>query len=169
MRVVLLIILGFSSLQAFSQIDSGFIKALKALDTADILKSDTLAPPKDVFTQKIKILRKERKGLTTENILRIKIMEEQQKDTVHSKNFYTELQREITIGKTGQLLENSFINLYRNHFTEKEVDDLITFYKSSAGKKMDNDFILLMVQSVKGAEQLLKIAGNNVEKQLSKK
>jgi hypothetical protein len=169
MRVVLLIILGFSSLQAFSQIDSGFIKALKALDTADILKSDTLAPPNDVFTQKIKILRKERKGLTTENILRIKIMEEQQKDTVHSKEFYKELQREITTGKTGQLLENSFINLYRNHFTEKEVDDLISFYKSSAGKKMDNEFILLMVQSVKGGEQLMKIAGKNVEKRFPRK
>ena len=168
MKILLLIILGFSSLKSFSQIDSGFIRSLKALDTADILKSDTLAPPNDAFTQKIKILRKERKGLTTENILRIKIMEEQQKDTVHSKEFYQELQREITIGKTGHLLENSFINLYRNHFTEMEVDQLITFYKSTAGKKMDNEFILLMVQSVKGAEQLLKIAGKNVEKRFPK-
>jgi hypothetical protein len=95
-------------------------------------------------------------------------MEEQQKDTVHSKEFYKELQREITTGKTGQLLENSFVNLYRKRFTEREVDDLINFYKSSAGKKMDNEFILLMVQSVKGAEQLLKMAGKNVEMRLKK-
>jgi hypothetical protein len=95
-------------------------------------------------------------------------MEEQQKDTVHPKEFYTELQREITTGKTGQLLENSYVNLYRKHFTEREVDDLINFYKSSAGKKLDNEFILLMVQSVKGAEQLLKMAGKSVEMRLRK-
>jgi len=168
MKFFLLLFLCFLGQCAFSQIDSGFVKALKALDTADILKTDTLAPPNDAFTKKIKVLRNERKGLTTENIIRMKLMEEQQKDTVHSKEFYTELQREITTGKTGQLLENSFVNLYRKHFTEKEVDDLINFYKSSAGKKLDNEFILLMVQSVKGAEQLLKVAGKNVEMRLRK-
>jgi hypothetical protein len=168
MKFFLLLFLCFVCQYAFSQIDSGFAKALKALDTADILKTDTLAPPNDAFTKKIKVLRNERKGLTTENIIRMKLMEEQQKDTVHSKEFYTELQREITTGKTGQLLENSFVNLYRKRFTEREVDDLVNFYKSSAGKKLDNEYILLMVQSVKGAEQLLKMAGKNVEMRLRK-
>jgi hypothetical protein len=168
MKVFLLLFLCVIGQYAFSQIDSGFVKALKALDTANILKTDTLAPPNDAFTKKIKVLRNERKGLTTENIIRMKLMEEQQKDTVHSKEFYTELQREITTGKTGQLLENSYVNLYRKHFTEREVDDLINFYKSSAGKKLDNEFILLMVQSVKGAEQLLKMAGKSVEMRLRK-
>jgi hypothetical protein len=168
MKVFLLLFLCLIGQYAFSQIDSGFVKALKALDTANILKTDTLAPPNDAFTKKIKVLRNERKGLTTENIIRMKLMEEQQKDTVHSKEFYTELQREITTGKTGQLLENSYVNLYRKHFTEREVDDLINFYKSSAGKKLDNEFILLMVQSVKGAEQLLKMAGKSVEMRLRK-
>jgi hypothetical protein len=168
MKVFLLLFLCLIGQYAFSQIDSGFVKALKALDTANILKTDTLAPPNDAFTKKIKVLRNERKGLTTENIIRMKLMEEQQKDTVHSKEFYTELQREITTGKTGQLLENSFVNLYRKRFTEREVDDLVNFYKSSAGKKLDNEYILLMVQSVKGAEQLLKMAGKNVEMRLRK-
>jgi hypothetical protein len=168
MKVFLLLFLCLIGQYAFSQIDSGFVKALKALDTANILKTDTLAPPNDAFTKKIKVLRNERKGLTTENIIRMKLMEEQQKDTVHPKEFYTELQREITTGKTGQLLENSYVNLYRKHFTEREVDDLINFYKSSAGKKLDNEFILLMVQSVKGAEQLLKMAGKSVEMRLRK-
>jgi hypothetical protein len=168
MKVFILLFLCVIGQYAFSQIDSGFVKALKALDTANILKTDTLAPPNDAFTKKIKVLRNERKGLTTENIIRMKLMEEQQKDTVHSKEFYTELQREITTGKTGQLLENSYVNLYRKHFTEREVDDLINFYKSSAGKKLDNEFILLMVQSVKGAEQLLKMAGKSVEMRLRK-
>jgi hypothetical protein len=168
MKVFLLLFLCLIGQYAFSQIDSGFVKALKALDTANILKTDTLAPPNDAFTKKIKVLRNERKGLTTENIIRMKLMEEQQKDTVHPKEFYTELQREITTGKTGQLLENSYVNLYRKHFTEREVDDFINFYKSSAGKKLDNEFILLMVQSVKGAEQLLKMAGKSVEMRLRK-
>jgi hypothetical protein len=168
MKFFLFLLLCFLCQDAFSQIDSSFVKSLKALDTADILKADTLTPPDDAFTKKIMVLKNERKGLTTENIIRMKLMEEQQKDKVHSKEFYIELQREITTGKTGQLLENSFVNLYRKRFTEREVDDLINFYKSSAGKKMDNEFILLMVQSVKGAEQLLKIAGKNVEMRLKK-
>ncbi len=168
MKLLFLILFGFLACNSFAQVDSGFLKSLKALDTANILKSDTLAPPNDVLTKKIKILRSERRGLTTENIMRMKLMEEQQKDTVHSKEFYTALQEELTSGPTGQLLENSMVNLYRNHFTEKEVDDLIAFYKTSAGKKMDNEFILLMVQSVKGAEQLMKMAAKKVEGRFKK-
>lgn len=168
MKLLFLILFGFTAGNSFAQVDTGFLKSLKALDTANILKSDTLAPPNDVLTQKIKLLRSERRGLTTENIMRIKLMEEQQKDTVHSKEFYNALQEELTSGSTGRLLENSIVNLYRNHFTEREVDDLIAFYKTSAGKKMDSEFILLMVQSVKGAEQLLKIAARKVEGRLKK-
>jgi uncharacterized protein DUF2059 len=148
---------------SFSQIDSAFILKLKALDTANILKTDTVTVPNDALTQKIKQLLGEKNGLSVATILKIKIMEEQQKDTVHSKEFYRKLTEDITTGKTSKLLENSLINIYRRTFTENEVDELIKFFQTSAGKKMDKEFLLLLVQSVKDGEQLLKLAVKDLE------
>jgi Uncharacterized protein conserved in bacteria (DUF2059) len=163
MKIAIVILASLIPFFSFSQIDSAFINKIKALDTANILKSDTVAVPNDLLTKKIKMLLDEKKGLTIGTILRIKITEEQQKDTSHSKDFYTKLLDEVTTGKTGKLIENSLINLYRKNFTEKEIDELINFYKTSAGKKMDTEFLLLLVESVKDAEQLLKLAAKNIE------
>lgn len=148
---------------SFSQIDTSFIARIKGLDTANVLKLDTAAVPNDALTAKIKDLRKEKKGLNLETILKIKITEEQQKDTSHSKAFYDALLDDVTKGRTSKLIENSLVNLYRRTFTEPEIDELIKFYKTSAGKKMDKEYILLMVESIKGAEQLIKIAAKNIE------
>jgi hypothetical protein len=163
MKIAIVILASLIPFFSFSQIDSAFINKIKALDTANILKSDTVAVPNDLLTKKIKMLLDEKKGLTIGTILRIKITEEQQKDTSHPKDFYTKLLDEVTTGKTGKLIENSLINLYRKNFTEKETDELINFYKTSAGKKMDTEFLLLLVESVKDAEQLLKLAAKNIE------
>ena len=154
---------------AYCQLDTVFLARLKALDKADFLGKDTVAVPDDALTLKIRQLRKQRTGLTTETILRIKIMEEQQKDTKKSKAYYDQLLKEITTGHTGQLLDNCVINLYRRTFTEKEVDDLIGFYKTTAGQKMDKEFILLMLQSVKDAELLLELASKNLSEEKKQK
>jgi len=69
----------------------------------------------------------------------------------------------ITNGKTSKLLENSLVNIYRRTFTENEVEELIKFFQTSAGKKMDKEFLLLLVQSVKDGEQLLKLAVKDLE------
>ena len=149
---------------SFSQIDSSFIAKIKSLDTADVLKMDTAAAPNDAFTKKIKQLRTERSGLTIEAIIKLKLTEEQQKDTAHTKAFYNQLETELTTGHTGKLLENSLINLYRRAYTEQEIDDLIAFYKTSAGKKMDKEYFIVLVESVKDAEQLIKMAMNKLGK-----
>ncbi|MDQ2718381.1 MAG: DUF2059 domain-containing protein [Bacteroidota bacterium] len=163
MKVIIFMLVLVIPLLSFSQIDTSFIAKLKGLDTANILKLDTSFVPNDSFTKKIKLLRSEKKGLNVETVLRMKIMEEQQKDTAHSKDFYNKLLEEVTAGKTSVLIDNSMVNLYRRNFTEKEIDDLIIFYKTSAGKKMDKEFILLMVESMKDAEQLLKLAVSNAQ------
>ncbi|MDQ6763013.1 MAG: DUF2059 domain-containing protein [Bacteroidota bacterium] len=150
-------------IHSFTQMDTAFIAKIKSLDTANILKLDTAAVPNDVLTAKIKQLRSEKKGLTLETILKIKLSEEQQKDTSHSKAYYDALVADVTKGKTSKLIENSLINLYRNNFTEQEIDDVIKFYKTSAGKKMDKEYILLMVESIKDAEQLIKLAAKNID------
>ena len=164
MKLIILLQAMFIPFICFSQIDSAFILKLKALDTANILKTDTVAVPNDALTQKIKQLLGEKNGLTVTAILKIKIMDEQQKDTVHSKEFYRKLMEDITTGKTSKLLENSLINIYRRTFTENEIDELIKFFQTSAGKKMDKEFLLLWVQSLKDGEQLLKLAVKDLEK-----
>ena len=164
MNLIILLQAMFIPFICFSQIDSAFILKLKALDTANILKTDTVAVPNDALTQKIKQLLGEKNGLTVTAILKIKIMDEQQKDTVHSKEFYRKLMEDITTGKTSKLLENSLINIYRRTFTENEIDELIKFFQTSAGKKMDKEFLLLLVQSLKDGEQLLKLAVKDLEK-----
>lgn len=163
MRLLFFALLGLSFLHGHAQIDSALIKRIKALDTADMVKTDTVAVPNDSFSKKVRELRSEQKGLTLETILRLKIAEEQQKDTAHSKEFYQKLIDDVTTGRTSKLLENSVINIYRRTFTEKELDELIAFYKTSAGQKMNTEYLLVLVQSVKDAEQLLKLAAKNIE------
>ena len=164
MKLISPLFILFIPLFSFSQIDSAFILKLKALDTANILKMDTASVPNDALTQKIKKLLAEKNGLSVGAILKLKIMDEQQKDTVHSKEFYKKLMEDLTNGKTSQLIENSIVNIYRRTFTENEIDELISFFQTSAGKKMDREFLLLLVQSVKDGEQLLKLAVKNLEK-----
>ena len=164
MKLIVLLTALLIPFLSFSQLDSAFILKLKALDTANILKMDTVSVPNDAFTQKIKRLLDEKNGLSVSAILKLKIMDEQQKDTVHSKEFYKKLIEDITTGKTSKLLENSIINIYRRTFTENEIDELISFFQTSAGKKMDKEFLLLLVQSVKDGEQLLSLSVKNLEK-----
>jgi len=163
MKLIILTTVVLVPFLSFSQIDSAFVLRLKALDTANILKADTASVPNDTFTQKIKQLLGEKKGPSVVAILKFNILEEQQKDTVHSKEFYNKLMEYITNGKTSKLLENSLVNIYRRTFTENEVEELIKFFQTSAGKKMDKEFLLLLVQSVKDGEQLLKLAVKDLE------
>lgn len=158
----LFLLLLCAALSSKAQLDTGFIYKIKSLDTANILKKDTMAVPNDRLTKKIKLLRKERGSFNIETIVKIKLAEEQ-KDTSHSKEFYSKLQKEVTTGRTATLLENSVINLYRREFTETEIDQLIAFYKTPVGKKMSKEFILLMVESAKDAEQLMKMAFNHLD------
>ncbi|MEP6584346.1 MAG: DUF2059 domain-containing protein [Ginsengibacter sp.] len=163
MRALVFILSILMPFVSVSQLDTAFISKLKSLDTANILKLDTAAVPDDALTAKIKMLRSEKKGLNVESILKIKISEEQQKDTSHSKAFYDALLNDLTHGRTSKLLENSIINLYRRNFTEADIDELIRFYKTPAGKKMDKEYILLIVESIKDAEQLMKLAAQNLQ------
>lgn len=164
MKHLSLLILLLAPIFCTAQFDSSLIKKIKALDTANVLRNDTVAVPDDSYTRKIRQLLSEKNGLSIETILRIKIMEDQQKDTSHSREFYNRLMSEITTGPTAKLIDNCLVNIYRRTFTESEIDDLVAFYKTSAGKKMDREFLVLLVESAKGAEQLLKIAAKKIEK-----
>lgn len=158
MQKIFILLLITVPTMAFSQIDTAFLQRLKGMETGDLLKKDTMAVPNDAFTRKIKELRKEKNGLNIELVMQIKIKEEQEKDSSRPKEFYDKLLREMTTGETGRLLENCMVNMYRESYTEKEIDELIRFFKTSAGRKMNTEFIFLIARSVKDAEQLMKIA-----------
>jgi uncharacterized protein len=163
MRKVISLLLIILPVMAFSQIDTAFLQRLKAMESGDMLKTDTTTPPDDAFTRKIKKLREEKNGISIELVMQIKIKEEQEKDKSRPKEYYDKLLEEMTTGETGRLLENCLVNMYRESYTEKEVDQLRKFYKTSAGKKMNSEFIVLIARSVKDAEQLMKIAMNKMD------
>ncbi|MBN8783038.1 MAG: DUF2059 domain-containing protein [Terrimonas ferruginea] len=160
MKNVLIALCFLLPASSFAQVDSSFLLKIKQAETADFLKTDTLAVPEDALTQKIRQLRKEKNGIDIEMVLQIKIREEQERDTVHGKDYYDRLLTEITTGNTSKLLNNALINMYRQTFTEPEIDDLLRFYKTSAGKKMNSDYILLIIRSVKDAEGLMRLIQN---------
>ncbi len=158
MRLFFLIMAVLFAATGFSQVDSAFLLRLKRMDTANFLRLDTLTPPNDGLTRKIKELRKERKGINIGAVIQIKLLEERAKDTTRPKSFYDNLEAELTTGNSARLLENSLVNIYRRSFSLKEIKRLIRFYKTSAGRKMDDEYVLLLVQSVKDAEQIMKMA-----------
>lgn len=43
------------------------------------------------------------------------------------------------------------------------VDELVNFYKTSVGKKMDQEYLLPLVESVKDFGKSLKLAVKNIE------
>ena len=51
-------------------------------------------------------------------------------------------------------MNNAVIWIYRKQFTVKEINQLIRFYKSSAGQKMAEKFPILMIQSLKAGEEI---------------
>ena len=163
MKFAFLLTITISPLLCFSQIDTAFISKLKSLDTANILKIDTSTVPEDALTQKIRALRKEKTGLSLETLMFIKISEEQQKSTKRPGDFYDRLKVEISSGHTSKLLDNCFVNIYRRTFTESEIDDLLHFYQTSAGKKFEREFLPLLVESAKAAEQLLQLAAKRID------
>jgi hypothetical protein len=64
MKLIILVQVILIPFLSFSQIDSAFILKLKALDTANILKADTVTVPNDALTRKIKQLLGEKNGLS---------------------------------------------------------------------------------------------------------
>ena len=150
---------------SWAQLDTAFLLKIKSLDTANILKLDTMPVPNDRLTRKIKLLRQQRTGITTEAILNIKLGEEQGKNSSLPKEFYEKLRANLLEGEGHFLIENSVINLYRRTYSEKEIDQLIRFYKTSAGKKSDKENFFLMIESVKDAEKIMELTRKSLLKQ----
>lgn len=116
-------------------------------------KLDTSSAPNDNITRKIIELRNLRGGFNVNEALDYKLEEEKQKNEIPK----AELDKFSDFFKSGNgktWLDNSVIWIYRQHFTYKELKQLVKFYKTSGGQKMATDFPVIMMKSLSAAETI---------------
>lgn len=116
-------------------------------------KLDTTAVPNDKLSKRIEKLRNLKGGFNINEAIEFKIAEERSKENGPTE----ELDKIEAFFKNGNgriWLNNAVIWIYRKQFTLKEINQLIRFYKSSAGQKMAEKFPILMLQTLKAGEEI---------------
>ncbi len=116
-------------------------------------KLDTTLVPNDKLSKRIEKLRSLKGGFNINEAIEFKIAEERSKANAPTE----ELDKIEAFFKTEngkKWLNNAVIWIYRKQFTLKEINQLIRFYKSSAGQKMAEKFPILMIQSLKAGEEI---------------
>lgn len=145
-----------------AQQDTTRIASISPLFGAIKFKIDTTTPRDDSLTARIRLLRTEYGSFNIDHVIRFSIQEQRSSDTTHSKDYYKRLLEECQYGVAHRLIENIFINLYRQCFTVEEVNQLMQFYKTSAGKKTTSDFIILTITGASAAEKIVKAAAEKL-------
>jgi len=116
---------------------------------------DTSAVPNDSLSDAIRKLRSTKGGFNITEAVEYKIAEDLNKGDLNKAtadkltNFYTQ-------GNGKRWLENAVVWIYRKQFTLPEVNELVLFYQSPVGKKMSQNFPVVMLQSMKAAEQIIE-------------
>jgi|ERR1035437_8778478 hypothetical protein len=129
------------------------------------LKVDTLKPPVDSLTSKIHALRYEKGPLNMDNMIRFIIQTKQSKDTIRTAAYYDTLLKECQQGKAHQMIDNIMVNLYRQCFTETEVDQLLEFFHTPVGKKMFMDQLLITVTATPAVQNIINETAEKLEKE----
>jgi len=146
-----------------SQTNNTEINILKTI-TSDIkLTVDTTSPPQDSLTMKILVLRSERGPLNFENVIRLSILDAQSKDTTLSKEYYDRLLDSCQIGSAHHVIENILVNLYRQCLSEKEVDQLIEFYKTPLGKKWFIELLIITTTATPAIKDIIHKTAEELE------
>jgi hypothetical protein len=137
-------------MQLFAQSDSSgvFQKIMKQLQSYSI---DTTTVPHDKITKKIKQLRSLKGGVNIDEAIFFKLGEEEAKNE-SPKETIQMLRSEFTNGKGKKWMDNAITWIYRQHFTFKELKQLVKFYKTGAGKKMATDFPVILLKSMQAAQ-----------------
>jgi hypothetical protein len=112
---------------------------------------DTTAAPDDEITRKITELRSLKGGFNINEAIDFKLEEDRQKNEV-SKAAQDSLSRFFKSGNGKKWLDNAVTWIYRRHFTYKELQELVRFYRTPAGQKMATNFPVIMIQSLQAAE-----------------
>jgi hypothetical protein len=151
-----------------AQQDTGRMAGISRLFGTTKFKVDTTAPPNDSLTAKIQMLRAERGSFNIDNVISITIQGQRSNDATHSEEYYDRLLEDCEHGTAHRLIENVFVNLYRQCFTEEEVDQLVGFYRTSAGKKTWRDFIILSITGASAAEKIVKATAVKLSSEMTK-
>jgi hypothetical protein len=132
------------------------------------LKVDTSAPPNNRLTTQVRLLRDERGWFNIGAMIRLSIEGQRANDTTHSKEYYDRLLEDCEHGNAHRLIDNIFVNLYRQCFTEAEINQLVGFYKTSAGKKIATDFIVLTITGANAANEVVKAAAEKLSLEMKR-
>lgn len=130
--------------------DEVFERISKEVETFTV---DTTAVPNDRLTREIKKLREIKGGFNINEAVLYKIAEDQSKGNL-SKKDADQLEAYFSTGAGRAKLENAVIRIYRKYFTFPEVKKMTKFYRSAAGRKLSQNFPLIMIQSLKSAEKI---------------
>ncbi len=111
--------------------------------------------PEDQLTREIRKLRLTKGGFNINEALLFKVGEDLEKGEI-SKSEAEKLKEYFASGKGKSDLDNAVIWIYRELFTASEIRKLTRFYKSSAGQKFSENFPVIMLESLKAAEEIVK-------------
>jgi hypothetical protein len=165
--IILLIVLCLFTLSTSAQTNSNEMPAAFQSLIGDLkLKIDTTSPPEDSLTKKIRIFRVERSSISFDTIIKYQIESQQTNDTTHPKEYYLSLLDECQHGSAHHLIENILINLYRQCFTEKEMDQLVEFYKTSVGKRMMIDIFMITATAGTAIQQIVKVTSEKIDQKM---
>jgi hypothetical protein len=167
-NIILILVVGFCILSdgLTAQTDSTAASAIKLLTGNIKLQVDTIAPPEDSLTIKIRLFRSERGPVNFDNVIKLSIQEKQAKDTTLPKEYYDLLLKECQHGSAHLQIESILINLYRMCFTEQEIDQLREFYKTSAGKKMFINILMISATAAPAIEKIVKVTADKLDEEM---
>ena len=152
------------ALQAYSQADKTGNIFEKLTTEVKQFRLDTSNAPDDRVTRKIKSIRDLRGGFNINEVIQFKIEEDRQKNEVPEKDLAA-LSTFFTLGNGLKWLNNAVIWIYRDHFTFNELKKIERFYRSSAGRKMADQFPVIMVKSLRAAELITEMFRASAQKE----
>ena len=165
--IILFIGLCLFTLRTSAQTNSnGMPAAFQSLIGDLKLKVDTTTPAEDSLTKKIRILRAERGLISFDTIIKYQIESQKSNDNKRPKEFYLSLLGECQHGNAYHLIEHILINLYRQCFTEKEVDQLVEFYKTSVGKRLMVDILMITATAEPAIQQIVKVTSEKIDQKM---
>ena len=118
-------------------------------------KVNTSAVPEDQLTLEIRKLRDTKGGFNINEAILFKIGEDKSKGDLTEVEA-DKLEKFFTQGNGKISLDNAIIWMYRDLFTRSDIKKMIRFYKTSAGQKLSENFPLMMLESLKAAEEIMK-------------
>jgi hypothetical protein len=151
MKTVFLFLISTFAFCAFSQNTTDVFQRISiemknySVDTGEV--------PNDSLSDAIRTLRNTKGGFNIAEAIEYKIAEDLNKGGI-MKESADKITDFFSTGNGKRWLENAVIWIYRKQFTLEEVKELVLFYQSSAGKKMAANFPVIMLQSMRAAEQI---------------